>query len=81
MEQGLRQGCLLSPLFFEISFAATLTAVLQIFSEDTPILAELVHLKEPPMSMEPEPAMYYAIGTQLRDPINSGLTRWRMAVS
>ena len=22
-----------------------------------------------------------AIGTQLRDPINSGLTRWRMAVS
>ena len=22
-----------------------------------------------------------AVGTQLRDPINSGLTRWRMAVS
>ena len=22
-----------------------------------------------------------AIGTQVRDPINSGLTRWRMAVS
>ena len=22
-----------------------------------------------------------AIGTQLRDPINSGLTRWRMAIS
>ena len=25
--------------------------------------------------------MVNAIGTQLRDPINSGLTRWRMAVS
>ena len=36
-----------------------LTVVLQGFSEDTIILAELVHLKEPPTSMAPEPAMDY----------------------
>ena len=36
-----------------------LTVVLQRFSEDTVILAELVHLKEPPTSMGPEPAMDY----------------------
>ena len=35
------------------------TVVLQRFSEDTVILPELVHLKEPPMSMGPEPAMDY----------------------
>ena len=36
-----------------------LTVVLQIFSEDTVILAELVHLKEPPTSTRPESAMDY----------------------
>ena len=32
---------------------------------------------------QPYPVNPYSsiIGTQLRDPINSGLTRWRMAVS
>ena len=57
--QGLRQGCLLSPLLFNIFFAAVLTVVLQRFSEDTAILAELAHLKEPSTSMGPEPAMDY----------------------
>ena len=50
---------MLSPLLFNIFFAAVLTAVLQIFSEETVILGELVHLEEPPTSMGPEPAMDY----------------------
>ena len=36
-----------------------LTVVLQRFSEDTVILAELMRLEEPPTSMEPEPAVEY----------------------
>ena len=59
VEQGLGQECVLSPLLFDIFFTAVLTVVLQRFSEEPGILAELVHLKEPPTSMEPEPAMDY----------------------
>ena len=59
VEQGLRQGCMLFPLLSNIFFSAVLTGVLQSLSEDTVILAELVHLKEPPTSMGPEPAMDY----------------------
>ena len=55
VEQGLRQGCV---LFLHI-FAAVLTVVVQRFSDDTVILAELVRLKEPPTSRRPEPAMDY----------------------
>ena len=57
VEQGLRQGYVLSPLLFNMFFAAVLTVTPQRFSEDTAILAELVHLKESPTSMGPEPTM------------------------
>ena len=59
VEQGLRQGYVLSPLLFNIVFAAVLTVVLQIFSENPAILAELVHPRKPPTWMGPKPAMDY----------------------
>ena len=50
---------MLSPLLFNIFFATVLNVVLQRFSEEPAILAELVNLKEPSTSMGPEPAMDY----------------------
>ena len=46
-------------LLFNIFFVAVLSVVPQRFSEDPAILAERVHLKEPPTSMGPESAMDY----------------------
>ena len=47
------------PLLFNIFFAAVLNVVLQRFSEEPAILAELVRLKEPSTAMGSEPAMDY----------------------
>ena len=63
VEQGLRQGYVLSPPLFSIFFAAVLTVVLQRFSKDTVILAELVHLKQPATPIGTKPAMDYVCRT------------------
>ena len=47
------------PSLFRLFFAAVVTVVLQRFSEDVFMLAELMHLKEPSTSMGSEPALDY----------------------
>ena len=52
--QGLRQGCVLFPLMFNVVFAAILFVVLERFSKDASILAGLIHLEEQPTKVGPE---------------------------
>ena len=44
--QGLRQGCVLSPLLLKVFFVAAIHAVLARFSEDPDIFRDFVHLEE-----------------------------------
>ena len=52
--QGLREGYVLSPLLFNVFFAAILRVVPERFSKDAGILADLIHLHEQPSKVGPE---------------------------
>ena len=53
--QGLRQGCVLPPLLFNISFAAVIIVVLQRFAEDPLIVWDLVYLDDAPKGKDGTP--------------------------
>ena len=55
--QGLHHGCVLSPLLFNVFFAAILLLALEGFSEDADIFADLVHRQAQPSKVGSEAAL------------------------